>query len=335
MASINFPLETAQQIDREKLRLEAQTARELRTVFNNIGNDAEAIYSLSGQLDARELANNYRSEFLVIIRQAYRRTIKKFGFDLRKSIEKKYDINFDVENKISFIDINYKQEVQVTDESLDANIDSINQEYQQDATLFVANQSEQQADIITNTNENEIEKAVAVGTAAYLATSNSLEEERRDIIDEIFISQDAREVSSLQRRLDRVSNEIERVSNERQAIIGKNIGDKIKQDGVARSELIATQEVGVAESFSREREALLINNAGLVRPSGETLIVFKEWVSILDSRTRQAHVISDGQRVPINQPFIVDGESLVYPRDTNGSPGNIINCRCVAIYLVI
>ena len=56
--------------------------------------------------------------------------------------------------------------------------------------------------------------------------------------------------------------------------------------------------------------------------------IVKEWVAVVDSRTRDAHKKADGQRVPIDEPFIVNGEKLMYPGDPNGSPENIINCRC-------
>ena len=33
-------------------------------------------------------------------------------------------------------------------------------------------------------------------------------------------------------------------------------------------------------------------------------------------------------RIPVDDPFIVGGEELMFPGDPNGSPGNVINCRC-------
>lgn len=54
----------------------------------------------------------------------------------------------------------------------------------------------------------------------------------------------------------------------------------------------------------------------------------KTWVAVGDNRTRPAHKHADGQTVPIDEPFIVDGEKLMYPGDKNGSAGNVINCRC-------
>lgn len=57
----------------------------------------------------------------------------------------------------------------------------------------------------------------------------------------------------------------------------------------------------------------------------------KEWVAALDSRTRPEHAEADGQIVPIDEPFIVGGEKLMYPGDRSGSPWNVYNCRCTQI----
>lgn len=58
----------------------------------------------------------------------------------------------------------------------------------------------------------------------------------------------------------------------------------------------------------------------------------KEWLAAFDARTRATHIEANGQRVAMNADFIINGESLRYPGDPNGSSGNIINCRCVVLY---
>jgi len=60
----------------------------------------------------------------------------------------------------------------------------------------------------------------------------------------------------------------------------------------------------------------------------------KMWVSSLDDRTRESHGAADGQTVPLNQPFIVQGESLMYPGDFAGSASNVIHCRCTSINII-
>jgi uncharacterized protein with gpF-like domain len=63
---------------------------------------------------------------------------------------------------------------------------------------------------------------------------------------------------------------------------------------------------------------------------------FKQWAAILDGKTRQAHAEADGQIVLYNQPYIVGGERLRFPRDTSlgASMGNVANCRCASVPVV-
>jgi|GEM_PF-5489294 len=66
----------------------------------------------------------------------------------------------------------------------------------------------------------------------------------------------------------------------------------------------------------------------------------KQWLTSRDARVRRPqgqspfdHVAAEGQKVPIDKPFIVSGEPLMYPGDRSrgASAGNIVNCRCTVI----
>lgn len=59
----------------------------------------------------------------------------------------------------------------------------------------------------------------------------------------------------------------------------------------------------------------------------------KEWLATDDQRTRQAHRDADGQRVPLNQLFVVDGDHLRVPGDPAGRAENVINCRCSVAFV--
>ncbi len=106
---------------------------------------------------------------------------------------------------------------------------------------------------------------------------------------------------------------------------------------VARSALIAAQEVGTAQSQSRFTEAVMVNSSNATL-AGETLRgkIVKGWNGILDAKIRPAHAQADFtyalSPIPTVESFIVGGEPLKYPRDPAGSAGNIINCRCEAVY---
>jgi len=60
----------------------------------------------------------------------------------------------------------------------------------------------------------------------------------------------------------------------------------------------------------------------------------KEWLTAGDERTREWHAMVDGQRVPINEPFLVMGEYLQYPGDPVGSAENVISCRCTILPVI-
>jgi hypothetical protein len=60
-------------------------------------------------------------------------------------------------------------------------------------------------------------------------------------------------------------------------------------------------------------------------------LVNKRWLSSGLPNMRQWHEEADGQSVPVDEPFIVWDEDLMYPGDPEGSPGNIINCACTMI----
>jgi SPP1 gp7 family putative phage head morphogenesis protein len=59
--------------------------------------------------------------------------------------------------------------------------------------------------------------------------------------------------------------------------------------------------------------------------------VYKRWVSTDDSRTRPSHRAANGQEVPLDEPFIVGGEKMMYPGDETASAANVINCRCTVV----
>lgn len=59
--------------------------------------------------------------------------------------------------------------------------------------------------------------------------------------------------------------------------------------------------------------------------------VKKRWVATLDSRTRDTHQELDGQEVPVDEPFEVEGMEIRYPGDPNAEPELVYNCRCSMI----
>lgn len=60
--------------------------------------------------------------------------------------------------------------------------------------------------------------------------------------------------------------------------------------------------------------------------------LMKQWKHIPVARVpRIGHLRADGQLRKPDEPFDVEGEALMYPRDPSGSAENTINCHCLVI----
>lgn len=67
---------------------------------------------------------------------------------------------------------------------------------------------------------------------------------------------------------------------------------------------------------------------GLLREQGGDSSLSKQWDTVMDGKERRAHEDANNDVQPLNQPFIVGGEKLLFPGDPTGKPSNVINCRC-------
>lgn len=84
-------------------------------------------------------------------------------------------------------------------------------------------------------------------------------------------------------------------------------------------EVRITRTAGHSAAYQSHRDAA--KEAGLE-------IVSRKWLTAKDDRVRPDHVAASGQEQQGTVPFIVGGERLQFPGDPNGSPKQIINCRC-------
>lgn len=101
--------------------------------------------------------------------------------------------------------------------------------------------------------------------------------------------------------------------------IAKSIRQEFNAIAEGRSTVIAQTEAQAAFSFARQ--------AGLEQAG----VKYKKWLSAADNKVRATHLEANGEVVPIDEKFTVGGEELDHPGDIAGSPGNVINCRCVLI----
>jgi hypothetical protein len=98
---------------------------------------------------------------------------------------------------------------------------------------------------------------------------------------------------------------------------GSGIADIKRARVIARTEIISASNKGSLEG---------------ARDTGIPLR--KEWLATMDDRTRDSHLNADGQKVLLDEPFVIEGEQLNYPGDftLGASASMIIQCRCTQIY---
>jgi hypothetical protein len=100
----------------------------------------------------------------------------------------------------------------------------------------------------------------------------------------------------------------------------------------------AVEALQDAYSFSQGRakaiartEMISAGRAGQFQGDYQSgMVIGKTWHSTHDSRTRHAHSEAEGQTVRFTDPFIVDGQELMFPGDSSrgASAKNVIQCRC-------
>ena len=80
----------------------------------------------------------------------------------------------------------------------------------------------------------------------------------------------------------------------------------------------------VARSANFFANALATQAALTVQNEGQAMT--KVWTTVGDDRVRLDHQDVDGVSMPVDQPFNVGGDDLMYPGDPNGSEEEIANC---------
>lgn len=103
-------------------------------------------------------------------------------------------------------------------------------------------------------------------------------------------------------------------------ILGIKAGRLLVKGVAARAESILRTEVMRMFNLSTHNQQQ--------RTARQVPGLMKEWVATNDDRTRPSHWNANGQRVPVDQPFIVNGFELMFPLDPAGPASETINCRC-------
>lgn len=99
------------------------------------------------------------------------------------------------------------------------------------------------------------------------------------------------------------------------------IHEKLTSLTVTRSRTIARTEMAKVENYGQ-----------LEGYKQEEFVEFKGWLCAFVPDSRNSHQAADAEYsdnpISLDDPFIVDGETMQYPGDPNASAGNIVNCLC-------
>lgn len=96
-------------------------------------------------------------------------------------------------------------------------------------------------------------------------------------------------------------------------------------------ELVASHEAHLAYN-----KGVFDVYSGLRYQDRQPTSIIKIWQSKGDNRVRPDHVKLNGQRVAIDQPFVVGGQRLMFPGDDSlgATWKELANCRCILSYRV-
>lgn len=97
---------------------------------------------------------------------------------------------------------------------------------------------------------------------------------------------------------------------------------RYRGENIGRTESLSALSEGQNEAISQALETAELD--------GEATT--KKWDSSGDGRTREDHAAVEAaypDGIPYDQPFIVGDTQMMWPRDSSGGAGQVINCRCV------
>jgi SPP1 gp7 family putative phage head morphogenesis protein len=139
---------------------------------------------------------------------------------------------------------------------------------------------------------------------------------------------------------------IESVNTTTMKLVGEKINDTIstvRAEGGTVLEAAKAIKLAVRDTMdmrASQAETIAITEIGII--TSETRydafktegVESQEWVTSHDDRVRDTHAAADGEIVKIGDYFKIGDDNLLHPLDPNGSAGEIINCRCVAIAVI-
>lgn len=111
---------------------------------------------------------------------------------------------------------------------------------------------------------------------------------------------------------------------------GLSAGEPIS-DIAKRLDAVYSFRENFSSKLTAQTEVIGATNSGQLMAYREAGVEQKRWLTALDEKVRDSHVVTEGQTVDLDQSFITgDGNYLQYPgdRSSGAAASDIINCRC-------
>jgi len=150
--------------------------------------------------------------------------------------------------------------------------------------------------------------------------------------------------------LNEAGNRLVRIPDEVYALIVTAVEEGIRRGQGVDDVAEAVDEILTATGSERWRnraitvartETMGAVNAGVYRSAvlsareDGDFAPMKVWLATDDNRTRPTHNAADKQRTLLESPFVVGGADLLFPGDPRGPAGEVINCRCTMLPVVL
>ncbi len=107
--------------------------------------------------------------------------------------------------------------------------------------------------------------------------------------------------------------------------ISRRIKDKLEGDAGKAIRIVRTESTRIYNTAQFD---------SIQKAEEQGVKMTKTWISSGDDRTRDSHADLDGVTVPIDEPFVIDGDEGMFPGDFSEAR-NVINCRCTVAYNVV
>jgi uncharacterized protein with gpF-like domain len=102
-----------------------------------------------------------------------------------------------------------------------------------------------------------------------------------------------------------------------------------KKEIVKAIDQLFKEDIPIRSKSIADTETITAGNAGSFFAAKFLGVKAKEWVAILDDRTRENHREVNGETIPIEENY---SNGLRFPGDPRGPAHLVINCRCVERY---